>query len=276
MAEVKAAEKGRQSEHLEKEVSSRGNCTSSSKTVDKDSCKDNSDSTAAKTYMRFYAGAVTQDSGLEGIRFDFNYGARVEVPAGDYRVRFLDREACLTLYDSNASGVLVTSSKKYFVDFRIEVYERDKLIFAHDLDLQGKKVLIKFPVGILGDILAWFPYAEVFRKKHECDLYCAMAEEMIEIIKPGYPEIKQQKLWQQGRSKEYYTLITDTLRKYIEERFGINAMEMTSGEILELIRKNSEAQSVYDNLRQILQLADFVKFFEVHPLFGWHALILII
>ena len=61
--------------------------------------------------------------------------------------------------------MLVTSSKKYFVDFRIEVYERDKLIFAHDLDLQGKKVLIKFPVGILGDILAWFPYAEVFRKK---------------------------------------------------------------------------------------------------------------
>ena len=50
-------------------------------------------------------------------------------------------------------------------------------------------MLIKFPVGILGDILAWFPYAEVFRKKHECDLYCAMAEEMIEIIKPGYPEI---------------------------------------------------------------------------------------
>ncbi|WP_297905515.1 hypothetical protein [uncultured Parabacteroides sp.] len=79
-------------------------------------------------------------------------------------------------------------------------------------------------------------------------------------------EIKQQKLWQQGRSKEYYTLITDTLRKYIEERFGISAMEMTSGEILDLIRKNSDAQSVYDNLKQILQLADFVKFAKMHPL----------
>ena len=142
-----------------------------------------------KPYMRFYAGPVTQDSGQPGIRFDFNYGARVEVPAGDYRVRFLDREACLTLYDSNASGVLVTSSKKYFVDFRIEVYEKGKLIFAHDLNLAGKKVLIKFPVGILGDILAWFHYAEIFRKKHKCELYCAMAEDMIEIIKPGYPEI---------------------------------------------------------------------------------------
>lgn len=39
MAEVKAAEKGRQSEHLEKEVSSRGNCTSSSKTVDKEAVR---------------------------------------------------------------------------------------------------------------------------------------------------------------------------------------------------------------------------------------------
>ena len=79
-------------------------------------------------------------------------------------------------------------------------------------------------------------------------------------------KIKQEKLWQQGRNKEYYTLITETLRRYIAERFGINAMEMTSGEILGLIRRNVEAQSVYDSLRQILQLADFVKFAKMKPL----------
>ena len=79
-------------------------------------------------------------------------------------------------------------------------------------------------------------------------------------------DIKRQKLWQQGRSKEYYTQVTETLRKYIVARFGINAMEMTSGEILDLIRKNTEAQSVYDNLRQILSLADFVKFAKFRPL----------
>lgn len=54
---------------------------------------------------------------------------------------------------------------------------------------RAKKVLLKFPVGILGDVLAWFPYAEVFRQKHQYELYCVMAEDMIEIIKPGYPEI---------------------------------------------------------------------------------------
>ena len=79
-------------------------------------------------------------------------------------------------------------------------------------------------------------------------------------------EIKQQKLWQQGRSKEYYTLITDTLRRYIVDRFGINAMEMTSGEILDIIRKQQEATSVYESLKQIMQLADFVKFAKMRPL----------
>ena len=79
-------------------------------------------------------------------------------------------------------------------------------------------------------------------------------------------EIKQQKLWQQGRSKEYYTLVTDTLRKYIVGRFGVNAMEMTSGEILDFIRSKSEAGSVYENLKQILELSDFVKFAKMNPL----------
>lgn len=148
------------------------------------------DGRAVKPYMSFEAGAVQHESGLPGIKFDFNYGARVTVPQGDYRVRLIDREACLTVYDAAASDVLVTSSKKYFVDFRIEVYEKGKLLFAHDMDLAGKKVLLKFPTGILGDILAWFPYAEVFRQQHQCELYCAMAEDMLEIIKPGYPKIK--------------------------------------------------------------------------------------
>ena len=79
-------------------------------------------------------------------------------------------------------------------------------------------------------------------------------------------EIKQQKLWQQGLNKEYHTLITETLRRYIVERFGINAMEMTSGEILDIIRKQEEASSVYENLKQIMQLADFVKFAKMNPL----------
>jgi len=78
--------------------------------------------------------------------------------------------------------------------------------------------------------------------------------------------IKLEKLWQIGKVKEYYSEITETLRLYIEERFNIRAMEMTSGEILTDIKKCSDAESVYDNLKQILILADFVKFAKYRPL----------
>lgn len=79
-------------------------------------------------------------------------------------------------------------------------------------------------------------------------------------------DIKSQKLWQQGRNKEYYTLMTDTLRRYLANRFGINAMELTSQEIIEMIRRNEEGKVIGDNLHQILNLSDFVKFAKLTPL----------
>lgn len=145
---------------------------------------------APTPYMIFDAGDVLHESGISGIKYDFNYGARVTVPQGNYRVKFIDMKDCLTVYDAAASGVIVTSNKKYFIPFRIEVYQQDQLIFAHDLNLKNQKVLIKFPIGTIGDILAWFPYAEAFRAKHDCELYCSMSEEMSQIIRASYPKIK--------------------------------------------------------------------------------------
>ena len=62
-----------------------------------------------------------------------------------------------------------------------------------------------------------------------------------------------------GDQKEYYTRLTDTLRVYLEERFGIKAMEMTTGEIMERLR-HEEDQSKIDELRDLLETADLVKF----------------
>ena len=77
--------------------------------------------------------------------------------------------------------------------------------------------------------------------------------------------VKSEKIWQQGREKEYFTQITDILRHYIFERYRMNAMEMTSGEILNDIRKHDDADSVYENLKQILSTADWVKFAKYKP-----------
>jgi hypothetical protein len=79
-------------------------------------------------------------------------------------------------------------------------------------------------------------------------------------------KLKADKPWITGQNKEYYTRLTDILRTYIEQRFQINAMEMTTAEILPLFKKDRNTQSVYQNLRQILQLSDLVKFAKLLPL----------
>lgn len=78
-------------------------------------------------------------------------------------------------------------------------------------------------------------------------------------------KIKAEKIWQYGQNKEYHTQITDVLRNYIMERFGVNAMEMTTDEILDEIYRLHDAHSTHDTLKKILVLADLVKFAKYVP-----------
>lgn len=78
--------------------------------------------------------------------------------------------------------------------------------------------------------------------------------------------LKGMQLWQNGREKDYYTGLTDILREYIDRRFGVNAVEMTSSEIIDALKHNSETQLVNDQLSEILAVADFVKFAGQRPL----------
>ena len=79
-------------------------------------------------------------------------------------------------------------------------------------------------------------------------------------------ELKERKLWQSGQEKSYYTELTDILRNYIDRRFGINAVEMTSSQLLSILRSHEEAKGVYAYMNQILEIADFVKFASYRPL----------
>lgn len=78
-------------------------------------------------------------------------------------------------------------------------------------------------------------------------------------------ELKAQSLWEQGMEKEYFTRLTDILRTYLQKRFGINAMEMTTREIMECLRTDA-LRDKREYVRRILNVADFVKFAKVRPL----------
>ena len=78
--------------------------------------------------------------------------------------------------------------------------------------------------------------------------------------------LKSRNLWQNGQEKEYYTALTDILRVYIDRRFGINAVEMTSTQIMDKIRQNEDAHIAKEQLNNVLEIADFVKFANMHTL----------
>lgn len=79
--------------------------------------------------------------------------------------------------------------------------------------------------------------------------------------------LKEEKLWQSGRVKDYYTRLTDTVRQYLDEELQIGAMEQTSFETMQelaqcpLVEKNDREQ-----LEAMFRTADFVKFAKSTPL----------
>ena len=72
--------------------------------------------------------------------------------------------------------------------------------------------------------------------------------------------LRQQKLWQSGKVKEYFSSLTDIAREYIEGQFGVNAVEMTTDDILEEVKPLRFSQETYDKLKETMEVADLVKF----------------
>lgn len=134
---------------------------------------------------------IPSESGPAGIFYDFNDGARILLPEGRWRVTLLDDDSGNVLFQCESGAGWVTSSKKYFVRFRIRIWCEDDADPLLDiaLDLKGRHVLISFPTGTLGDLIGWFHYAERFRQQHNCHLECNMSQNIITLLEAQYPDI---------------------------------------------------------------------------------------
>jgi autotransporter strand-loop-strand O-heptosyltransferase len=135
--------------------------------------------------------SLPTQQGPQGVRFDYNDGARVAVPEGDaaWRIRLSDSETGNVLYETTIKAGRVASAKRYFVPIRVEVWQGDDKIFTHEYAAKDREVLIQFPVGTLGDTIGWFPYAVKFKYRHGCRLTCAMSKKLIPLFRDAYPDI---------------------------------------------------------------------------------------
>lgn len=109
---------------------------------------------------------------------------------------------------------------------------------------------------------AWFIYKYLPRskRKEEKEGPKIPAEPIHIITFRALDKLEKKKLWQEGKVKEYYTQLTEILRFYIEIRYEIRALEMTSEEILTALGKEDVPGDKLSLLRKLLQNADLSKF----------------
>ncbi len=84
-----------------------------------------------------------------------------------------------------------------------------------------------------------------------------------EVALEKLDEIKAQKIWKDGKVKEYQTELTDVVREYIGRRFDVHSTEKTSDETLQEMKSKVD-KDLYTRLKSMLQLADLVKFAKWH------------
>ncbi len=118
--------------------------------------------------------------------------------------------------------------------------------------------------GLLALLLAfitWYVYKR-FVKKEPVFVKKEAPKEPAHIIAfRELDHLREAKIWQSGDTKEYYSRLTDIVRTYIEDRFGVLAMELTTGEIIQMIKPIKDiSPDAKDSLKGMLQLADLVKF----------------
>lgn len=73
-------------------------------------------------------------------------------------------------------------------------------------------------------------------------------------------KIRSQKLWQNDRQKQFYTAVTDVLRQYMAQRYGISALEQTSAEIMDNLRDKGISEALMERIKDLFTTADYVKF----------------
>tara|TARA_R110002153_G_scaffold62236_1_gene167409 strand:+ start:1887 stop:3089 length:1203 start_codon:yes stop_codon:yes gene_type:complete len=128
------------------------------------------------------------------ITYNFINGAKVEINGKNpkkYKVQFIDKSTDKVIYGVDMSNnAWAKTNKQYFIDYRIVVTDLDtsEVISTHDFNAKDHKVYIHFASKALGDTIAWFQYAEEFRKKHQCSLVVSTFHN--EMFKDNYPDIE--------------------------------------------------------------------------------------
>ncbi len=209
--------------------------------------------------------------------------------AQDGRRQTLLKRYLLTIFDEGEYGLSnfpVLYADKNLIDTLKSSDSMRIRVATFNIDLEKDKPFdIKPPRGIplkFGEIGGWFALALgilaaillgiwlIVKYRRHIPFFAPKPVVPPHIVAIRQLEaLKHQKLPQNNKHKQYYSGITDILRAYINGRFGIRAMEMTTDEILTAVEEPRKEGLVddrrYTDLKEILRTADLVKFAKLVP-----------
>lgn len=152
--------------------------------------RDSKENPVGQAYTSISPGPLTGKTRMEGLRIDFNYGARIQVPEGAWRVQVIDMRTFQILLDGTYSDTTVLTDARYYIPWRVEVWQGEQMVFSHTMELRGRRVYVQFMSGALGDSIAWLPYVEEFRKRQDCEIWVSMSREVADLFREVYPKLR--------------------------------------------------------------------------------------
>ena len=128
-----------------------------------------------------------------------------------------------------------------------------------------------FPWVVVALVIAGIVYLIIRRKKHPKVKEKVVEEKKKPVIpaivtaRAKLAEMRDNESWNSSKTKDYYTDLTDIAREYLEGQFEIDAVEMTTDEIMEAVNTLNINSLTKEKLHETLVTADFVKFAKANP-----------
>jgi autotransporter strand-loop-strand O-heptosyltransferase len=228
---------------------------------------------------------------LTDIHINFIDGPFVEVKSqkeSEYVINFIDSDTENIVYSSKIpSNHWSKSNRKWFTNWKITIQNSNEKVYQHQFDAKNKRVFIVFESSSVGDTIAWIPYVNEFRLRHNChvivstfhnDLFESEYPE-IEFVKPGSSVDNLYALYRLGvfydsGEVDFTKHKTDfkqlRLQEYASDILGLDYEEirprikqiepMSSDKAYICIANHSTAQSKYwNNPTGWQELVDYVK-----------------
>jgi len=135
------------------------------------------------------------------------------------------------------------------------------------IPLDWKFILLIVLIVLIVTAAAYYLYRRYKKKKAEQPVKTKIIKIPAHVrVLTALDNLENEKLWQKGKVKEYHSNITGIIRGYFEERFNLPALELTTSEQMQQLKRVPSAENILSITNEFLNNADLVKFAKFIPL----------